>query len=172
MSNVNVLVTEYELAQRCRDLGQEISNDYKGKTLHIVCVLTGAVFFACELSKNISIPVVFDCISASSYGHGTTSSGNVSVLDDLKNDIKGKDVLIVEDIVDTGNTIKKLKEVLASKKPRSIKVCTMLDKPERREVNEKADYVAFQMPNKFVVGYGLDNTDGTCRNLPYIGYIE
>lgn len=172
MANVNVLITEYEISKRCRELGEQISQDYKGKTVHLICVLTGAIYFACELSKYISVPVVFDCISASSYGNKKTSSGVVNVLDMLKNDIKGKDVLIVEDIIDTGNTIKKLEEILNEKKPRSIKVCTMLDKPESRKVNVKADYVAFNLPDKFVVGYGLDNTDGTCRNLPYIGYIE
>lgn len=172
MANVNVLITEYEISKRCKELGEQISRDYKGKTVHIICVLTGAIYFACEVSKYISVPVIFDCISASSYGNKKVSSGVVNVLDTLKNDIKGKDVLIIEDIIDTGNTIKKLQDVLAEKKPRSIKICTMLDKPEGRKVDVKADYVAFGLPDKFVVGYGLDNTDGTCRNLPYIGYIE
>lgn len=172
MANVNVLITENEISKRCKELGEQISKDYKGKTVHIICVLTGAIYFACEVSKYISVPVIFDCISASSYGNKKVSSGVVNVLDTIKNDIKGKDVLIIEDIIDTGNTIKKLQEVLAEKKPKSIKICTMLDKPEGRKVDVKADYVAFGLPDKFVVGYGLDNTDGTCRNLPYIGYIE
>lgn len=115
MANVNVLITEYEISKRCKELGEQISRDYKGKTVHIICVLTGAIYFACEVSKYISVPVIFDCISASSYGNKKVSSGVVNVLDTLKNDIKGKDVLIIEDIIDTGNTIKKLQDVLAEK---------------------------------------------------------
>lgn len=172
MANMTMLITEEEIDKRCSDLGMEITRDYEGKTIHVVAVLTGSVFFACELTKYIMRPVKFDFITASSYGNSTESSGEVKVLSDLAHDIEGKDVLIIEDIIDSGRTLNKLKEMLQKRNPNSIKICTMLDKPERRVVDVDVDYVAFKIPDKFVVGYGLDYTDGTMRNLPYIATME
>lgn len=172
MANVTTLITEEEIAKRCSDLGMKITKDYAGKTIHVVAVLTGAAFFTCELTKYIMRPITFDFITASSYKNATESSGNVEILSDLVKDIKGKDVLIIEDIIDSGRTLHKLKEMLAKRKPNSIKICTMLDKPDRRVVNVDVDYVAFKIPDKFVVGYGLDYTDGTMRNLPYIATVD
>lgn len=172
MANMTMLITEEEIDKRCSDLGMEITKAYEGKSIHVIAVLTGSVFFACELTKYIMRPVTFDFITASSYGNSTESSGEVKVLKDLVSDIEGKDVLIIEDIIDSGRTLKKLKEMLIERKPNSIKICTMLDKPERRVVDVDVDYVAFKIPDKFVVGYGLDYTDGTMRNLPYIATME
>lgn len=172
MANMTMLITEEEIAKRCSDLGMEITKNYEGKSIHVITVLTGAVFFACQLSKYIMRPVTFDFITASSYGSNTESSGEVKVLSDLRYDVEGKDVLIVEDIIDTGRTLHKLKEMLLQKKAKSVKICTMLDKPERRVVDVDVDYVAFKIPDKFVVGYGLDYTDGTMRNLPYIATMD
>lgn len=172
MANMTMLITEEEIDKRCSDLGMEITKAYEGKSIHVIAVLTGSVFFACELTKYIMRPVTFDFITASSYGSSTESSGEVKVLKDLITDVEGKDILIIEDIIDSGRTLKKLKEMLQERKPNSIKICTMLDKPERRVADVDVDYVAFKIPDKFVVGYGLDYTDGTMRNLPYIATME
>ena len=172
MANMTMLITEEEIDKRCSDLGMEITKAYEGKSIHVIAVLTGSVFFACELTKYIMRPVTFDFITASSYGSEKESSGDVKILSDLKYDIEGKDVLIIEDIIDSGRTLSRLKEMLQKRNPNSIKICTMLDKPERRVVDVDVDYVAFKIPDKFVVGYGLDYTDGTMRNLPYIATMD
>jgi len=162
-----ILITEEEIKNKITELGKKISKDYKGKNLILVGVLRGAVIFMADLARKISIPMVFDFIAISSYGAETKSSGVVRILKDLDANIKGKDVLIVEDIVDTGLTLDYLLRMLKSRKPSSIKVCTFLTKTARRKVNVKVDYSGFDIPNKFVVGYGLDYA-GKFRNVPYV----
>ncbi len=172
MKDLAVLVSEQEIMKRCVELGNEISKAYEGKTIYVISVLTGGVFFTVELTKHIDRSIIFNFVSASSYNNSTVSSGNVNISFDLKYDIEGKDVLIIEDIIDSGRTLHTLKEIVMSQKPSSIKICTMLDKPSRREIDVNVDFVGFEIEDKFVVGYGLDNLDGTMRNLPYIGVIE
>ena len=162
-----ILITEEEIKNKIIELGKKISKDYKGKNLILVGILRGAVIFMADLARKISIPMVFDFIAISSYGAETKSSGVVRILKDLDVNIKGKDVLIVEDIVDTGLTLDYLLRMLKSRKPASIKVCTFLTKTARRKVNVKVDYSGFDIPNKFVVGYGLDYA-GKFRNVPYV----
>lgn len=168
---IKVLISEDEVDKKIRQLGEQISKDYAGKELHLICVLKGGVFFTCQLAKSITVPLSFDFMSVSSYGDETTSSGRVKIVKDLDNPIEGKDVLIVEDIIDSGNTLRYLCDLLNSRKPNSMKLCTLLDKPERRVTDVEVDYVGFQIPDKFVVGYGLDYAQ-KFRNLPYIGVIE
>ena len=160
---VRVLVEEEEVDKRIRDLGEQISKDYEGKEVHLICVLKGGVFFMCELAKRITVPVSMDFMSVSSYGDGTASSGVVKIAKDLDETLEGKDVLIVEDIIDSGRTLSYLIEILKKRGPKSLRLCTLLDKPERR--------VGFNIPDEFVVGYGLDYAQ-KYRNLPYIGVVE
>jgi hypoxanthine phosphoribosyltransferase len=169
--NLKVLISKEEVDKKIREMGERISKDYEGKEIHLVCVLKGGVFVTCELAKNITVPLSLDFMSVSSYGDGTVSSGRVKIIKDLDDSIEGKDVLIVEDIIDSGNTLKYLIDLLNSRKPNSIKICTLLDKPERRTSDVYVEYVGFQIPDKFVVGYGLDHAQ-KLRNLPYIGVIE
>lgn len=168
---IKVLLSEDVVDLRIKEIGQEITKDYQGKRIHLICVLKGGVFFTCELAKRINLPVSFDFMSVSSYGAGTVSSGIVKIVKDLDEAIEGKDVLLVEDIIDSGNTLKYLVDILKQRKPNSLKVCTLLDKPERRVADVDVDYVGFEIPDKFVVGYGLDY-DQKYRNLPYIGVVE
>lgn len=169
--NVRVLVPEEEVDKRIEELGKQISQDYAGKQVHLICILKGGVFFMCELAKRITIPVSMDFMSVSSYGDGTTSSGVVRIAKDLDESLEGKDVLIVEDIIDSGRTLYYLMDVLQKRNPNSMKLCTLLDKPERRVKDVKVDYVGFNIPDEFVVGYGLDYAQ-RYRNLPYIGVVE
>ena len=168
---INVLIPEEEVDKKIRELGEQISKDYAGKELHLICVLKGGVFITCELAKNITVPVSLDFMSVSSYGDETVSSGRVKIIKDLDDSIEGKEVLIVEDIIDSGNTLRYLIDLLNSRKPKSIKICTLLDKPERRITDVAVDYVGFKIPDKFVVGYGLDYIQ-KYRNLPFIGVVE
>ena len=168
---IKVLVSEEEVEKRIRDLGEKISKDYEGKQVHLICVLKGGVFFMCELAKRITVPVSMDFMSVSSYGDGTTSSGVVKIAKDLDESLEGKDVLVVEDIIDSGRTLSHLLEILKQRKPNSLRLCTLLDKPERRVKNVDVDYVCFNIPDEFVVGYGLDYAQ-KYRNLPYIGVVE
>ena len=169
---IRVLLSEEEVATRIREIGEEISRDYDGRPLHLICILKGGVFFTCELAKRISLPLTLDFMSVSSYGAGTVSSGIVKIVKDLDEPIEGKDVLIVEDIIDSGNTLSYLIEVLKQRNPASIELCTLLDKPERRVKKQvKVKYTCFTVPDEFIVGYGLDY-DQKYRNLPYIGVIE
>ena len=169
---VRVLVEEEEVDKRIRDLGEQISKDYAGKQVHLVCVLKGGSFFLCELAKRITVPVSLDFMSVSSYGSGTESSGDVKIKKDLEHSIEGENVIIIEDIIDSGNTLSRLSKLLAKRNPKSLTICTLLDKPERRVVDDvNVDYVGFVIPDKFVVGYGLDY-DQRFRNLPYIGFVE
>ena len=169
---IRVMYSEEEVDKRIRELGEQISKRYEGKTVHMICVLKGGVFFMCELAKRITVPVTMDFMSVSSYGAGTKSSGIVKIVKDLDQSIEGRDVLVVEDIIDSGRTLSQLMKILNQRKPTSISLCTHLDKPERREVDDvNVDYTGFQVPDEFVVGYGLDY-DQMYRNLPYVGVVE
>lgn len=169
--HVKVLLSEEEVDKKIKEIGQQISEDYAGKEVHLVCVLKGGSFFMCELAKRITVPVSLDFMSVSSYGGDTKSSGIVKIVKDLDEPLAGKDVIVVEDIIDSGRTLSYLLEMLKDRKPNSLKLCTLLDKPDRRVVDVKIDYTAFQVPDEFIVGYGLDY-DQKFRNLPYIGVVE
>lgn len=169
--NIRVLLSEEEVNKKIEEIGKIISDDYAGKSIHLICILKGGIFFTCELAKRITVPVTMDFMSVSSYGAGTKSSGVVKIIKDLDDPLDGKDVLIVEDIIDSGRTLSYLIEILYKRNPNSIKLCTLLDKPERRISDVKVDYVGFNIPDEFVVGYGLDY-DQKYRNLPYIGVVE
>ena len=168
---VKVLIPEEEVNRRIREIGEQISADYAGKELHVVCILKGGVFFMCELVKHINVPVTPDFMSVSSYGDGTVSTGRIKIIKDLDEPIEGRDVLIVEDILDTGRTLHHLIQLLHTRNPKSIRLCTLLDKPDRRVVEVPVDYVGFAVPDLFVVGYGLDYAQHY-RNLPYIGVVD
>ena len=168
---INVLFNEAQVAERIAEMGKEISRDYEGKEIHMICVLKGGVFFQCELAKRITVPVTLDFMSVSSYGSGTSSSGIVKIIKDLDESIEGKDVLVVEDIIDSGRTLSYLMKTLAHRDPKSLRLCTLLDKPDRRVVEDvEVQYCGFVIPDRFVVGYGLDY-DQRYRNLPYIGEV-
>ena len=168
---VRIMLTEQEVNDRIKKIGEQISKDYAGKSVHLVCVLKGGSFFMCELAKRITVPVTLDFMSASSYGSSTKSSGVVKIVKDLDEPLKDKNVLVVEDIVDSGRTLSYLLKMLGDRGPESVKLCTLLDKPERRVTDVKVDYTGFQIPDEFVVGYGLDY-DQRYRNLPYIGVVK
>jgi len=169
---IKVLLTEEEVTRRIGEVAAEISRDYAGRHVHLLCVLKGGVFFTCELAKRLDLSVSLDFMSVSSYGSGTQSSGAVRIIKDLDEPLEGKDVIIVEDIIDSGRTLSYLIEILKKRNPKSIELCTMLDKPERRVKKEvKVKYTCFTIPDEFVVGYGLDY-DQKYRNLPYIGVVE
>ena len=168
---IRELISEQDVDKRIEELGQEISRDYAGKSIHLICILKGGAFFMCELAKRITLPVSIDFMYVSSYGDATSSSGNIKIKKDLDETLKGKDVIVVEDIVDSGRTLSYLLEMLRDRGPASLRLCTLLDKPERRVVKVKVDYTGFQIPDEFVVGYGLDY-DQRYRNLPYIGVVE
>ncbi len=168
---IEVLLSEEEVNKRIREIGEQISKDYAGKKIHLVCVLKGASFFTCELAKRITVPVSLDFMSVSSYGSDTTSSGVVRIMKDLDESITDRNVLVVEDIVDSGRTLSYLLEMLKQRGAADVKLCALLDKPERRVVDVKVDYIGFQIPDEFVVGYGLDY-DQKYRNLPYIGKVK
>ena len=168
---IRVLLTEEEVDAKIAELGRQISKDYEGRSVHLICVLKGGVFITCELAKRITVPVSLDFMSVSRYGAGTKSSGVVKIVKDLDEPLEGKDVLIVEDIVDSGRTLSYLMENLRQRNPRSLRLCTLLDKPERRVTDVKVDYTGFNIPDEFVVGYGLDYAQ-KYRNLPYIGVVE
>lgn len=168
---MKILIDEARIEARVKELGIQISEDYKGKNLFVIGILKGAVLFMSDLIKKIDVPLSIDFIAVSSYGKSTRSSGIVRILKDLDEEIDGKDVLIVEDIVDTGLTLKFIADNLLSRNPASLKVCCLLDKPSRRKIEVCVDYVGFEIPDAFVVGYGLDYAQ-KYRNLPYIGVIE
>ena len=168
---INVLISEAEVDARIAELGKQISEEYAGKQVHLICILKGSIFFTCELAKRITIPVTMDFMKVSSYGDATESSGIVKIDKDLDETIEGKDVIVIEDIIDSGRTLSYLMEVLQQRKPNSLKLCTLLDKPERRVQEVDVEYVGFAIPDKFVVGYGLDYAQ-KYRNLPYIGVVE
>ena len=166
-----VLIPEDKVDERIAQLGEQISRDYAGRQVHLIGILKGSIFFICELAKRITVPVTMDFMSVSSYGAGTKSSGVVKLIKDLDESIEGKDILVVEDIIDSGHTLSYLLKNLSSRNPASIRLCTLLDKPERREVDVEVDYQGFSIPDEFVIGYGLDY-DQRYRNLPYIGVLS
>lgn len=169
---IRVLLSEEEVNKRISEVAAQVSKDYEGRSVHLICVLKGGVFFTCELAKRLTVPVSLDFMSVSSYGDDTKSSGVVRIVKDLDESLAGKDVLIVEDIIDSGRTLSYLIEVLKQRGPASIHLCTLLDKPERRVKKQvKVDYTCFTIPDEFVVGYGLDYAQ-KYRNLPYIGVVE
>lgn len=168
---ITQMIKEEDIDSRIRELAAKIDEDYKGEEIFIVCILRGAAFFACELAKRIQSPVTIDFMQVSSYGSGTVSSGEVRIVKDIELSVRDKHVIIVEDIVDTGNTLSTLRDIYEHRKAKSVKICSLLDKPDRREVEVDIDYVGFSVPDKFIVGYGLD-CDQRYRNLPYIGVVE
>lgn len=169
---ISLMISEEEIDKRVREIAAQISEEYAGKEVRLICILKGSIFYTCELAKRITVPVTLDFMSVSSYGSGTVSSGNINIKKDLDESIEGLDVIVVEDIIDSGNTLSRLIPILKERKPASIKVTTLLDKPERREVEDVVvDYVGFEIEDKFVVGYGLDY-DQSYRDLPYIGVVE
>ena len=172
MENINILIDEKKLQKRVIEIAQQIEKEYEGKKLILICILKGSIFFTIDLARNINGDVRLEFVRVSSYGTGTESSGKIDLKLDIDEDsIKNKDVIIVEDIIDSGRTLKFLKEYLSKKGPNSIKICTLLDKKERRICDVNVDYVGFDIPDEFVVGYGLD-ADEKYRNLPYVGYIK
>lgn len=168
---ISVMYSEEEVNARICELGEKISADYAGKEILLVCVLKGASFFACELAKRITVPVQIEFMKCSSYGNETESSGVVKITQDLDQPIRGKHVIVVEDIVDTGRTLSYLLELLEKRDPASVALCTLLDKPERRVAKVNVEYTGFTIPDEFVVGYGLDYAQ-RYRNLPFIGIIK
>ena len=167
----DVMISKDELRTRIRQLGEQISRDYKGESLLAICILKGAVMFMSDLIREINVDIKIDFMAVSSYGGSTSSTGVVRILKDLDLNIEGENVLIVEDIIDSGLTLSYLKQYLLNRKPKSLRICTLLDKPERRKSEIQADYVGFAIENKFIVGYGLDYNQ-MYRNLPYISYLE
>ena len=169
---VDVLISEKEIDNRILEIADRINKDYEGEELTLICVLKGGVMFMCDLAKRLNLNVRLDFMSVSSYGSQTKSSGVVKIIKDLDDSIDGKNVLVVEDIIDSGNTLSYLMDILKKRGPKSIKLCTLLDKPSRREKKDVfVDYACFEIEDKFVVGYGLDY-DQRYRNLPYIGVME
>ena len=169
---VRIFLPEQKVNARIEEIAQKISSDYAGQEVHLICILKGSVFFTCELAKRITVPVTMDFMSVSSYGNDTKSSGVVKIIKDLDESIEGKNVLVIEDIIDSGRTLSYLLDVLKRRNPNSVKLCTLLDKPDRRVVKGvDVDYCCFNIPDEFVVGYGLDYAQ-KYRNLPYIGVVE
>ncbi|MBD5542040.1 MAG: hypoxanthine phosphoribosyltransferase [Lachnospiraceae bacterium] len=168
---ITELLSEKKVDDRIRQLGAQITRDYEGEEVLFVCTLKGASFFACELAKRVKVPLKMDFIVAASYGNEMQSSGEVRMVKDLEESIEGKNVIIVEDIIDTGRTLSYLMDLFKKRNPKTLKLCSLLDKPERRVVEIRADYTGFEIPDLFVVGYGLDYAQ-KYRNLPYIGVVE
>lgn len=166
-----ILITKEQIEKRVKEIGAEITRDYEGENVLMVGILRGAVVFFSELVKNVDLDVRFDFMVVSSYGSGSTSSGEVRIIKDISQPIEGKNVLIIEDIIDTGHTLKNLKKLLLTRNPKSLKIVSLLDKPSRRQVEMEGDYIGFEVPNEFVVGYGLDY-DEKYRNLPEIGVLK
>ena len=168
---IDVMIDEDTVEARIAEIAQQLSKEYEGKTIHIIGVLKGSVFFMCELAKKLSVPGTMDFMSVSSYGNDTKSSGVVKMIKDLDESIEGRDVVLIEDIMDSGRTLSYLINILKERKPASFKVVTLLDKPDRRVVELEPDITGFVIPDRFVVGYGLDCAQ-KYRNLPYIGVIS
>jgi len=170
-NDIKVLFTEEQIRNRVKELGEEISRVYEGKKPHLVCILRGAVIFLSDLIRNISLPLTVDFMAISSYGSSDKSSGIVKIVKDLDETIEDRDVLIVEDIIDTGLTLKHLHQIFLARNPRDLKICVLLDKEDRRITNVDIDFVGFKVPSEFIVGYGLD-FNGFYRNLPFLGILS
>lgn len=168
---VEELISQEKVETRIKELAAQISKDYEGKSVHLICILKGSVFFTCELAKYITVPVTIDFMQCSSYGADTKSSGIVKLAKDLDEPITGKHAIIIEDIIDSGRTLSHLFKLLGQREPASLELCTLLDKPERRVIDVEVKYTGFEIPDEFVVGYGLDY-DQQMRNLPYIGVVK
>lgn len=168
---IKVLISEEELAKRIGEIADQINEEYAGEEVHLICILKGSVFFTTALASRLKMPVTMDFMSVSSYGNETVSSGRIKILKDLDESIRDKNVIVVEDIIDSGRTLSHLMSFLSVREPKTLKLCALLDKPDRREIPVKVDYIGMQIPDLFVVGYGLDYTQ-KYRNLPYIGVIE
>ena len=168
---ISVLISEEEVDAKIAEIAAQISKDYEGKHVHLICILKGSIFFTCELAKRITVPVTLDFMSVSSYGSGTKSSGVVRIVKDLDEPVEGKNIIVIEDIIDSGNTLSYLLENLKQRHPASLRLCTLLDKPDRRVKQVDVDYTCFQIPDEFVVGYGLDYAQ-KYRNLPYVGIVH
>lgn len=168
---IRMLLSEEELDRRIAELGAQISADYAGESVHLICILKGSIFITCELAKRITVPVTVDFMCVSSYGAAMESSGVITIKKDLEESIEGRNVIVIEDIIDTGRTLKYLLDNLTKRNPKDLKLCAMLDKPERRVTDVSVDYTGFEIPDEFVVGYGLDY-DQRYRNLPYVGILE
>ena len=168
---ISVLIGEEEVDAKIAEIAAQISKDYEGKHVHLICILKGSIFFTCELAKRITVPVTLDFMSVSSYGSGTKSSGVVRIVKDLDEPVEGKNIIVIEDIIDSGNTLSYLLENLKQRHPASLRLCTLLDKPDRRVKQVDVDYTCFQIPDEFVVGYGLDYAQ-KYRNLPYVGIVH
>lgn len=166
-----IMITEEQIQQRAREIGKQIAEDYKGEQVVLVGILRGAVLWMGDIMRNTNLDMIIDFMAASSYGASTKSSGVVKINKDLDTDVEGKHVIIVEDIVDSGITLSKLKEYLESKNAKSVRICTLLDKPAGRKTDVKVDYIGFEVEDKFIVGYGLD-FDQKYRNLPYISFLK
>lgn len=169
--NIKVLISQEDLENRIKEMAAQVSKEYEGEELHLICILRGSVFFTCELAKHLTIPVTIDFMTASSYRDQMESCGSVDIMTELTDSIEGKNVLVIEDIIDSGKTLSCILSLLKEKNPKSLKLCALLDKPNRRVVSVEVDYIGMQIPDLFVVGYGLDFAQ-KYRNLPYIGVIE
>ena len=168
---VSVLISEEEVSARIKEMAAELSRKYRGRTVHLIGILKGSIMFMAELSKHMTVPVTMDFLAVSSYGSGTVSSGNVTLKMDLSVDIEGRDVVVVEDILDSGRTLSYVVELLKEKNPDTLKVITLLDKPDRRVIPVELEMTGFEIPDRFVVGYGLDYAE-KYRNLPFIGALD
>ena len=168
---IQVRISEEELIAKIKEIAQQINEDYVGKKVHLVCILSGSVFFTCELAKYITVPVTMDFMRVSSYGEGMDSTGTISIDQDLNMSIEGRHVVVVEDIVDSGRTLALLSNILKKRDPASLRLCSLLDKPSRRVTPVSIDYLGFEIEDYFVVGFGLDYAQ-KYRNLPYIGELE
>ena len=171
ITDFKTLISQEEVEKKIDELAEQINKDYAGKTVHLVCILKGGVMFLCELAKHLTCDVTMDFMSVSSYGNELKSSGVVRIIKDLDEPLEGKEVLIVEDIIDSGRTLSYLLEILEKRNPKSLRLCTLIDKPSRRTTEVHVDYVGFEIPDKFILGYGLDY-EQKYRNLPYIAYVE
>lgn len=170
-ANISVYLTEEQINERVAELGAQITERFKGESVYLICILRGSIFFTTELAKRIDLPMEIDFMTVSSYGAETVSSGVINIKQDLSGSIEGKNVIVVEDIIDSGNTLSRLLLLFKSRNPKTLTLCTLLDKPARRETQVPVDYTGFVVPDKFIVGYGLD-WDQRYRNLPYIGFVE
>ncbi len=168
---VSVMISEDRVLERIHEMAQQITRDYAGKSLKLICILKGSIFFTTELAKRIDLPITLDFMSVSSYGSGTESSGRIKIVKDLDENIKDEHILVIEDIIDSGRTLSFLLELLRNRQPASLALCTLLDKPDRRVVDVDVDYTGFVIPDEFVVGFGLDY-DQRYRALPYIGIMH